>query len=150
VSPEAALEVYLHAHIPLSRAMGVRVVEASAARVRLAAPLAPNLNHRRTAFGGSIASLATLAGWGWLHVQLAHHRPPVRLVVQKSALEYLEAIDDDFEAVCEAPAAEQRERFERMLAQKGRSRLELAVAVLAHGRTCATLAGTFAAAVAPG
>lgn len=139
----AALEAFLHENIPLSRAMGVHVLEATAGRVRLGAPLAPNLNHRQTAFGGSIASLATLAGWGWLHAQLAGRTPAVRLVVQKSLLEYLDAIDDDFEAVCDAPAGDSWARFERTLAQRGRARLELAVEVRVRGRVAATLAGTY-------
>lgn len=145
MSAATELQAYLHEHIPLSRAMGVEVVEASVDRVRLRAPLAPNLNHRRTAFGGSIASLATLAGWGWLHARLAGRTPPARLVVQKSAIEYLDAIDADFEATCAAPAAEHWARFEKMLALRGRARLELAVEVVVHGRVAATLAGTYVA-----
>lgn len=148
MSASAELQAYLHEHIPLSRAMGVHVLEAGPERVRLRAPLEPNLNHRRTAFGGSIASLATLAGWGWLRVRLAEHEPPVRLVVQKSTIDYLDGIDAEFEAVCPAPPAEAWSRFERMLASRGRARLELAVEVLVHGRVAARLQGTYAAAVA--
>ena len=55
------LEAYLHDRIPLSRAMAIAVVEAGPERVRLAAPLAPNINHRDTVFGGSAASLAMAA-----------------------------------------------------------------------------------------
>jgi hypothetical protein len=48
-----ALEQYLHEHIPLSAAMGVKVVQADPQCVVLTAPLAPNINHRDTVFGGS-------------------------------------------------------------------------------------------------
>jgi thioesterase domain-containing protein len=71
----ATLQAYLHEHIPLTRALAVEVVEVGLQRVQLAAPLAPNRNHRQTAFGGSVASLAMLAGWSWLHARLAGHSP---------------------------------------------------------------------------
>ncbi len=53
------LQTYLHTHIPLSKAMEVEVVQATPDIIELRAPLAPNINHRGTAFGGSISTLAT-------------------------------------------------------------------------------------------
>jgi len=50
------LESYLHAHIPLTRAMQVSVVSVEPDSVLLSAPLAPNTNHRDTVFGGSAAA----------------------------------------------------------------------------------------------
>ena len=58
---KAAIIHYLHTHIPISKAMGVEVVERSEAAITLSAPFAPNINHQGTVFGGSIASVATLA-----------------------------------------------------------------------------------------
>jgi thioesterase domain-containing protein len=64
------LAQYLHEHIPLSRAMGVEVVEATWDGVSLRAPLAPNINHRETVFGGSASAVAILAAWALLYVRL--------------------------------------------------------------------------------
>jgi thioesterase domain-containing protein len=52
---------YLHEHIPLSHAMGVEVVEADWHSVTLRAPLAPNINHRETVFGGSASAVGIVA-----------------------------------------------------------------------------------------
>ncbi len=60
------LERYLQDRIPLSRAMAVEVRTASPAGVTLFAPLAPNINHRDTVFGGSASALAILAAWSAL------------------------------------------------------------------------------------
>jgi thioesterase domain-containing protein len=57
----AELERYLHQHIPLSEAMQVSVVEVHPEHVVLSAPLAPNINHRETVFGGSASAVAILA-----------------------------------------------------------------------------------------
>jgi len=69
-----ALEVerYLHRNIPLSAAMGVRVRSATPRRVELEAPLAPNINHQSTVFGGSASALAMLSAWTLVHLGLRH------------------------------------------------------------------------------
>ena len=65
------LERYLHEHIPLSKAMQVSVVSVDTDGVTLRAPLAPNINHQDTVFGGSASAVAILAGWSLLHTRLA-------------------------------------------------------------------------------
>lgn len=60
---EADLQAYLHRQIPLSAAMQVSVVSATLDSVVLSAPLAPNINHKYTAFGGSVSALGILAAW---------------------------------------------------------------------------------------
>ena len=64
------LEHYLHEHIPLSRAMQAQVLAASTEGITLGAPLAPNINHRETVFGGSASALAILAAWALVHTRL--------------------------------------------------------------------------------
>jgi thioesterase domain-containing protein len=64
------IKTYLYEHIPLSKAMEVDVVDASVDKVVLRAPLAPNINHRATVFGGSASALAILAAWTLLYVRL--------------------------------------------------------------------------------
>ena len=83
------LETYLHEHIPLSAAMQLAVEGLGEQGVTLSAPLAPNVNHRNSVFGGSLASLATLAGWSLVHVGLSEIGLPSRVVVMSSQIEYL-------------------------------------------------------------
>ena len=52
----------LHEEIPLTKAMGVEVNSYDGHCLVLSAPLDPNTNHKDTAFGGSLYSLAVLAG----------------------------------------------------------------------------------------
>ena len=51
--------------------MGIRVAAYDGTSLKLTAPLAPNINHKSTAFGGSLYSLAVLCGWGIVHLKLA-------------------------------------------------------------------------------
>ncbi len=55
-------ENYFHDQIPLTRAMGLRVVACDQNQFVVEAPVSLNSNHLQTAFGGSINAVATLAG----------------------------------------------------------------------------------------
>src|SRR5699024_9824089 len=68
-TPARALETRMRNDIPLTRAIDLRVRHADADTLILAAPLAPNINDKGCAFGGSLVSLMTIAGWA--HVVLA-------------------------------------------------------------------------------
>lgn len=116
---------YLHDHIPLTRHLEVTVIELSAGQVVLSAPLAPNINHRETAFGGSLASVAILAGWSWLHARLTGLGKRQRLVVSQSMATFSHAVDQDFLAVCESPTEHDFDKFLRTLERRGKARLSL-------------------------
>jgi thioesterase domain-containing protein len=119
------LERYLYEHIPLSQHLGVRVLHADPTGVRLRAPLAPNLNHRQTAFGGSLSAVAILAAWSYLHCALGGAGTGRRIVIQSNSIEYLAPVTGDFDAYCRAPAADRWAHFDRTLARRQRARLEL-------------------------
>ncbi len=140
---ERLLERYLHEQIPLSAAMGVRVRMATPERVQLAVPLAPNINHNETAFGGSAAALATLSAWALLHLRLAGTGLQARLVIQRSSMEYEQPIPGDFDAVCRFTDEPAWERFRVTLARRGRARLTLAAYLVYDAQRMATFEGDF-------
>lgn len=137
------LTTYLHDHIPLSAAMQLSVDELGAAGVTLSAPLEPNINHRHTAFGGSLASLATLAAWSLVHVGLTDAGLPSRVVVMSSQIEYLAPATGAFSATCARPRAETWSRFTESVRRRSKGRLALSVEVRCREILCATLTGTF-------
>lgn len=142
---ETLLERYLHEQIPLSAAMGVTIRMASAERVQLTAPLAPNVNHNETVFGGSAAALATLAAWTLLHVRLEQAGLRARLVIQRSSMEYERPIPGDFDAVCRFSDEAAWERFRAMFVRRGRARLTLAAHLVHHAQRMAAFEGDFVA-----
>ena len=137
------LQQYLHDHIPISAAMGVRVAEASDEGVRLTAPLDLNINHRSTVFGGSAAAIGILAGWTLLHVRLGHAGRGSRIVIQRSTIEYSDPIDGDFEAVAIAPELDEWERFSRLLDRRGRSRIDIRTEMRRNGAVLGECVGTY-------
>jgi thioesterase domain-containing protein len=143
--PESRVQRYLYQYIPLSAAMGVQVRAASPEHVKLAAPLAPNVNHTETVFGGSAAALATLSAWTLLHLRLERAGLDARLVIQRSRMEYEQPIPGDFEALCDFGDQSAWERFRTTLARRGRARLTLAARLMHMKNRVASFEGEFVA-----
>lgn len=142
--PADLLDV-LHHEIPLTRAIEVSVRECSFRRVVLAAPLAPNINHKRTAFGGSLHTLALLAGWSVCWVLVREAGIPAQVVVQENASRYLHPVARDFTAECLRPDPAVAERFLATLRRRRRARLELEAQVRAGSTPAMTFTGTYVA-----
>lgn len=134
-----AVETYLRKHIPLSGAMGTRVVEAGENEVLLEAPLEPNLNHRGTGFGGSVATLAILAGWTLVHLRLRADGVEARTVIQQSDVTFLLPVDGAFQARAVAPDAAAWRKFRRSLHRFRRGRIALRVQILCDHRVVAQM-----------
>jgi thioesterase domain-containing protein len=142
----AELEAHLHAQIPVSRAMGLRVIRADRTGVVLEAPLEPNINHRQTFFGGSAASLATLAAWALAHERVREESDlDLHVVIQRSSMEYLEPAATEVLAECVAPADQIWDRFLRSLRRWRKGRIRLTVQLRADGAIVGNFQGDFVA-----
>jgi thioesterase domain-containing protein len=142
---EQALQQYLHAHIPLSAAMQVSVQRVLPDEVLLAAPLAPNINHRETLFGGSASAVAILAAWSLLHTRLRSAGLESRLVIQSNTMHYDLPIAGDFTARSFIEAPEAWPQFVRMLARKGKARIVVDAVLEYGGVQAGRLRGEFVA-----
>ncbi|MBS3959153.1 MAG: YiiD C-terminal domain-containing protein [Xanthomonadaceae bacterium] len=132
--------------MPPVRALGLRVDHLGAERIRLAAPLARNFNDKGCAFGGSLASILTLAAWGALEVALHRAGEDVDLYIADSRLEYLAPLYDELQAEAGLPDAETLATLRAKLAARGRGGLTMqAEARDASGRLVARLEGRYAA-----
>lgn len=145
VRTPAEVGIYLREHVPVSAAMGVEVIECSAARVRLAAPLAPNLNHRATVFGGSASAVAILAAWTWLHFALRDEALECRVVIQRNTMDYVAPIDADFTAECPGLPRADFDKFLRTLRRHGKARTTLAARLLLGRKVVAEFSGDYVA-----
>ncbi|HXH71662.1 MAG TPA: YiiD C-terminal domain-containing protein [Mariprofundaceae bacterium] len=141
----SAMQTYLHEHIPITAHFGVEVIAFGKGSICLRAPLAANINHRDTAFGGSLSSLGILAGWGLIHFSLQQLGLPSRIVIQSSRMEFLAPGDADFEATAALPDAAGWERFCTMLRKKGRARITLPSEVTIGSTTVASHEGVYVA-----
>lgn len=139
----AATERFLHEQIPLTRAMGVKVESHDASGLVLGAPLAANHNHLGTAFGGSLAALATLAGYALLWLELGNRA--AHLVIRRSELDYRHPVTGPLRAICRKPPEAELAAFRTTFAKAGKARVRLDVTVEEAGRVCMAFTGTFVA-----
>jgi thioesterase domain-containing protein len=118
------LERHILASIPMARAMELRVVDYDGYRLALSAPLGPNINDKGCAFGGSMGSLLTLAGWGLVNLKLAEAGLAAEVYVQDTSALFLAPLWDEIVAEAYAPDNAWPQFIEH-LRDKGRARITI-------------------------
>jgi len=136
-------EEYFHQQIPITRAMGVRVVAHDENGFVVEAPVALNSNHLGTGFGGSINAVATLAAYGLVWIELRDTR--VHVVVAESSIRFLRPVRETIHAICRRPDRNEWAAFQVRFAEKGKSRITLRVNVVEADQRAAEFEGTFVA-----
>lgn len=135
----------LLAAMPPVAAMAIRSESFDGEELALQAPLSANINDKDCAFGGSLASVMTLAGWGWLMLQSGRAGYPADVYVADSQIRYLAPLFGDLRAVARLAEGEDWPAALRTLAQRGRARVAMQAQVLGEdGAPVATLAARFA------
>ena len=136
-------EKFLHEQIPITRAMGLRVVANDENGFVVEAPVALNSNHLRTAFGGSINAVATLAAYGFLWVEL--NDAAAHVVVAESSIRFLRPVRETIRATCQRSGANDLAEFRARFTDKGKAAITLRVNVTETGETAAEFEGWFVA-----
>ena len=145
VCAEAFLEEEILRTIPLSRAMQLHVHGYTADALALTAPLGPNSNDKGCAFGGSMASLMTLACWGLARLTLRDYGFEPDIFVQDSHIEYLAPVWGDLYVRASAADDESLADFVSRYAARGKARSTLVASIEWEGQTAARLTARFVA-----
>lgn len=137
---------FLHLKIPLTQAMSIRVIETGPHRLVLEAPLAPNINHLGTVFGGALHTLPTLACYATLWTLLREGGLDGHVVVKQSHAHYRQPVRDTFRATCQRPPAKLITEFMDNLRRHKKARMELqSVVDGTDGKPAVEFTGTFVA-----
>jgi thioesterase domain-containing protein len=142
---EIKLQEYLYDHIPLSKALGISVQLATIEQVILQAPLDLNINHKKTAFGGSLYSVATLACWSLVFLNVRCLNIHSEIVISGGDIKYLAPVKDDFTVKCIIENQEELLRFKMMLHKKSKSRIRLNARIYQGSCLAVDYAGDFVA-----
>jgi thioesterase domain-containing protein len=137
------IQELFYSKIPITRAMGVRVEDYDGERLVLSAPLAENVNHLGTAFGGSLNALAVLSGYGLLWLEL--REAECHIVIRKSSISYERPVRGELRATCVRPEAGALAEFKQSFRQKGKARIALSATVEDQGEVAVRFEGTFVA-----
>ncbi|MCU4675857.1 bifunctional GNAT family N-acetyltransferase/thioesterase [Catenovulum sp. 2E275] len=77
-----------HNLIPITQQMGIKIFQYTGAFLEVRAVLNANINMHQTMFAGSVYSMATLAGWGMVHLLMRENTLHGDIVLGKGEIKY--------------------------------------------------------------
>ena len=124
--------------------MGVKVAEIGRAQLVLEAPLAENINHLGTAFGGSLHALPTLACYSTLWLLMHEAGIEGHVVIKQSEVKYRQPVKGRLRAVAFRPTQELTTQFLADFRRHKKARMLLTAVVEGeNGQTAVEFSGIF-------
>jgi len=134
---------YIESNIPMTKIMGMKILELSRESVCVAMPHAPNVNHQGSAFGGSIDSLFFVTSWAYVQLLIEDIEPHPRIVGRRGKTTFSKPIKSDFEAKVLMPDEAAIQVFIDDLTLKGKGRIKAKAVVEYEGEIAAEFEGDF-------
>lgn len=125
-SVAAALQEKIHRTIPLSAAMGYRIMELDGTQIVVEAPLEPNVNIHDTGFAGSLYSLGVLSAWALCNHIIENAELDAELVIVEASIRYRSPIRGRIRCCCRLDE-DQIRSFVSVLQEQGRARMQVEV-----------------------
>lgn len=139
----AALEAHILENIPLADAMNLKVRRYTGDLLEMTAPLTPNVNDKGCAFGGSMASLLTLAGWGLIELGLSAQDLECDIYVGDSHLRYHEPVWKELRGVARFAEHGALVRLAAAVRKSGKGNAEVVCEIAGVRRAATTLTARF-------
>ncbi len=137
---------FIREEIPLAHAMDLQFASLEHDTLTLLAPLAPNVNDKGCAFGGSLVSLMTLSGWALVELALRRQGHDCDVFVAESSVAYLAPLWQDFRSEARLPTGTGWTTFFSTLAARGKARISVDCMIPGEGdKPAATLKARFVA-----
>jgi thioesterase domain-containing protein len=140
-----ALTRTLHREVPLTRQMGVSVVEYDGVRLVVTADFGPNVNIHGTAFGGSQFSICAVAGWALLHLKYEEAGVHALSVLGNASIDYFRPVKGEIRAFCHLPEDAAFEPFMRRVGNGERAAIALVTEILVGEQVAARFQGRYSA-----
>ncbi|GAA0854522.1 bifunctional GNAT family N-acetyltransferase/hotdog fold thioesterase [Aliiglaciecola litoralis] len=126
--------------IPISEQMGIQLYKYSGTTLETRASLNKNINLHGTMFAGSIFSLATLTGWGMIHLKLKEKSLEGEIVLGDGNIHYHKPITMQPRALCNVEFLDGK--FE-LLQRNKKTAIKLRVDILDGENPVAEFKGVF-------
>ena len=137
------LQDVLHSEIPLTKSIGISVIEHTDLSLTLIAPIENNINHKCTAFGGSLYSVSVLSGWGLIYLLLKQHDLSGHIVIQESNTKFIKPVTSDITATCSFSSKEHYDTFLNMYKKKGIARIKLTANITCNNEVAVIFNGNY-------
>lgn len=137
------LEKFIKQNIPLTNFIDFSIKELTRNSIRITAPLKPNENHYGTVFGGSLAIMGILAGWGLLHFNMIEEKIKGTIVIKEGKMKFLRPALKEFEAINQALPTEIWNEFKSEFFEKGKAKILLRTQLYSEGNLIAIHEGLY-------
>ncbi len=137
------LEQTLHAEVPITEQMGLRVEDHDENVLVLHADFAPNINIHGTAFGGSLYSICAVTCWGMLHLMFEEEGIDASCVLGQANIVYLQPVKGDIKAQCRLPNDGSIEEFIDRLKNGKSARIELKAEIYTEDGVAVIFTGSY-------
>lgn len=135
---------FLYEQIPVTKSTGFKIEKFDIDEVVISAPMSININHKATAFGGSINSLMTTCAWAGVFKIIKAVDENVHIVIQRSSTEYLKPIRSGiFHAICKIDNEKKINRFVKTYKKMGKARINMEVFIEEDGVVAAKFVGDY-------
>lgn len=131
-----------HQTIPMSKAMGMSADYFDGQQFVTHCDVAFNKNLHNTMFAGSIYTLATLTGWGWVYLTLQQANLDADIVLAKADIKYLAPIPD---VACAKVDVDKIKGDLTQFSQSNKAKFNLTVNLLSGDKVAATFNGAYVA-----
>jgi thioesterase domain-containing protein len=123
------------ADIPMVKMLGLNLIHVDKTSLVSALPLAPNINEKGTALGGSLSSAAMVSGWMFVSLHFnADLSAEKNVVIVGSDCQFLAPIDEDF-YVHVAVIPDNLHTAKEKFSQRGKAALPLEIKLIKQS-TC--------------
>ncbi len=124
-SPEylADFSKKIRADMPIANYMGLEVVSFDDHSATVRAPISPNLNDKKTAFGGSLYSICTVGCWSLVALNLAKRDLTADIIIYDSQMKYFKPLTEDIEATCTLAEGANWDDFNKSIDENGKAKI---------------------------
>ena len=137
------LQKVLNAEIPLTSAISIKTEEYTGLSLSLSAPLEKNINHKSTAFGGSLYCVSVLSGWGLIYLTMKQLGLSGHIVIQESNTKFLRPVASDIIATSEFSSQAQCDKFIQMFKRKNIARVKLTSRIMSDNIPAVIFEGNY-------
>lgn len=140
----SALDAFIAKYLPSARFMGLEMREYNGRQLTLWAPLAPNVNDKHTAFGGSLYCASVLACWGMVYMRCVDYGLDPDIVVAKAEIEYIKPVVGDILSRSLVIDENRWSHFFARYEERGRAKIDLAAEISVDGEVAVRFSGLYA------
>ena len=139
------LDEFFARHLPITQYLNMRSYEYTGASFSLAIDLAPSINDKLTAFGGSLFCVSVMNCWGMVYLQGRQRGINPNMVVSHAEIDYLAPVDDEvIIATCHQPDDANWDDFFASFNHRGKARAKVSSTIVCNGKDAVRFNGQYA------